>query len=78
VAVSVDREVDARASFCPGPLLELIRMVRESETGATVAVLTTDPMALIDIPAWVDKAGHELVSEENHGRHHRFVVAKVR
>ncbi len=32
-APTVPRMVDARGSFCPGPLMELIRAIRESEPG---------------------------------------------
>ena len=29
---AVTRIVDARGSFCPGPLMELIRAIRESQS----------------------------------------------
>ena len=32
------RIVDARGSFCPGPLMELIRAIRESSPGQVIAV----------------------------------------
>ena len=32
-ASDVVRIVDARGSFCPGPLMELIRAIRESAAG---------------------------------------------
>ena len=33
---------DARGSFCPGPLMELIRGMKESEVGDVLAVRSTD------------------------------------
>jgi len=58
------RTVDARGSFCPGPLMELIRAIRESEPGQVIAVYSTDSGSRIDIPKWVEKAGHRLVGVE--------------
>jgi TusA-related sulfurtransferase len=75
---TVDREIDARGSFCPGPLMELIRGIRESEVGTTLAVLSRDPGSRTDIPAWVEKAGHELIDVEDRGDHARYVIRKAR
>ena len=36
------RIVDARGSFCPGPLMELIRAIRESAPGQVIAVYSSD------------------------------------
>jgi TusA-related sulfurtransferase len=58
---SVTRIVDARGSFCPGPLMELIRAIRESPAGQVIAVYSSDSGSKIDIPKWVEKAGHRLV-----------------
>ena len=37
-ALAITRTVDARGSFCPGPLMELIRAIRESQVGDVIAV----------------------------------------
>src|SRR5215467_11449035 len=39
--ITIDREVDARGSFCPGPLMELIRVVRSAPIGSVLAVLSS-------------------------------------
>ncbi|HKL77257.1 MAG TPA: sulfurtransferase TusA family protein [Gammaproteobacteria bacterium] len=54
--------VDARGSFCPGPLMELIAAMKEIEVGDEVEVLSTDEGSANDVPEWLDKVGHELVS----------------
>ncbi|MHB1522420.1 MAG: sulfurtransferase TusA family protein [Candidatus Dormibacteria bacterium] len=74
----VQREIDARGSFCPGPLMELIRAVRGSEVGDLIAVLSKDPGSRTDIPAWLKKAGHDLVAMEDEVGYTRFVARKVR
>ena len=57
----VDRVIDARGSFCPGPLMELIRAIRESEVGAIITIRSSDHGSRIDIPKWIEKAGHRLI-----------------
>jgi tRNA 2-thiouridine synthesizing protein A len=74
---TIDKEIDARGSFCPGPLLELIRGVKSVAVGGVVAVLSSDPGSSKDIPLWITKAGHELVSALPESGYTRFVVRKT-
>ena len=77
-AISISRTVDARGSFCPGPLMELIRAIRESQVGDVIAVYSSDKGSKIDIPKWVEKAGHRLVTLESRDGYDEIVVEKVR
>ena len=77
-AVTITRTVDARGSFCPGPLMELIRAIRESQVGDVIAVHSSDKGSKIDIPKWVEKAGHRLVSLETREGYDEIVVEKRR
>jgi len=72
------RVIDARGSYCPGPLMELIRGIREEPVGAVLAVYSTDNGSRIDIPKWVEKAGHRLVAIETHDGYDEIIVEKVR
>jgi tRNA 2-thiouridine synthesizing protein A len=72
------RTIDARGSFCPGPLMELIRGIRESQVGDVLAVRSTDRGSRIDIPKWVEKAGHRLVSVDSLEGYDEIVVEKAR
>ncbi len=74
----ITRTIDARGSFCPGPLMELIRGMKESEVGDVVAVLTTDKGSKTDIPKWVEKAGHTLIGVFPRDGFDEIVVEKVR
>lgn len=73
----IDKAIDARGSFCPGPLLELIRGVKSVEVGQTVQVLSSDPGSNKDIPAWVAKAKHTLVGVFPESGFSRFVITKA-
>jgi tRNA 2-thiouridine synthesizing protein A len=77
-ATPTTRVVDARGSFCPGPLMELIRAIRESEVGTVLSVLSSDKGSKIDIPKWVEKAGHRLVSVDSRDGYDEIVVEKLR
>ena len=76
-APSVTRTIDARGSFCPGPLMELIRGIRESAPGDVLAVYSTDKGSRIDIPKWVEKAGHRLVALESRDGYDAIVIEKT-
>jgi len=70
--------IDARGSFCPGPLMELIRAIREGQVGDTLAIVSSDNGSKTDIPAWVDKAGHRLVGVYPHEGYDEIVVEKLK
>lgn len=72
------RTLDARGSFCPGPLMELIRAIREGQIGDVIAVISSDNGSKTDIPAWVEKAGHRLVGVYPHDGYDEIVVEKLR
>ena len=74
----VTRTIDARGSFCPGPLMELIRAIREAQVGDVLAVYSSDAGSRTDIPKWVEKAGHRLVGLETRGGYDEIVVEKLR
>jgi tRNA 2-thiouridine synthesizing protein A len=77
-AVAGTRIVDARGSYCPGPLMELIRAIREGQVGDIIAVYSSDKGSKTDIPRWVEKAGHRLVSLEARDGYDEIVVEKRR
>ena len=77
-AYAITRTIDARGSFCPGPLMELIRGIREATIGDVLAVYSSDNGSRTDIPKWIEKAGHELVAVERRDGFDEIVVVKRR
>lgn len=77
-AAAATRTIDARGSFCPGPLMELIRGIRESQVGDVLAVRSTDAGSRTDIPLWVEKAGHRLIALVALDGFDEIVVQKAR
>ena len=76
-APAITRTIDARGSFCPGPLMELIRGIRESHPGDVLAVLSSDRGSRVDIPKWIAKAGHRLVAVNTRDGFDEIVVEKT-
>jgi TusA-related sulfurtransferase len=75
---NVTRSIDARGMPCPGPLMSLIGAIREGEVGDLLEVLSSDEGSRTDIPAWIRKAGHDLVEVVDEDEFARFVVRKAR
>ncbi|MCJ7726843.1 MAG: sulfurtransferase TusA family protein [Acidimicrobiia bacterium] len=72
------RQADTRGAHCPGPLFEVIRLVRECSVGDTVAVIVADPAAGKSIPTWVSRAGHTLASIEDIDNGRRYLITRNR
>ena len=70
-------EVDSRGSFCPGPLMELIKMIRQAEVGEYLSLLSSDEGTRNDVPAWTNKARHELVEIIYEDGYDRYIVKKL-
>ena len=56
--------IDARNTYCPGPLMELITHMKQASVGDTLELLSTDNGTANDVPEWINKVGHEMVSSE--------------
>jgi tRNA 2-thiouridine synthesizing protein A len=72
------RIIDARGSFCPGPLMELIRAIKEAKIGDVIEVWSSDSGSQRDIPKWVSKAGHEFLGVIHEQGYDRIRVRKAR
>ncbi len=73
---SLTKEIDARGSFCPGPLMELIRNIKTANVGDTLGVLSSDKGSITDIPAWAAKAKHELVGIDDLGNEVKRIIVR--
>ena len=55
------RTIDARGSFCPGPLMELIAGMKLAQVGDEVELMSSDKGSAKDVPEWIRKVGHEVI-----------------
>jgi TusA-related sulfurtransferase len=70
--------VDARGSFCPGPLMELIKGIRQEPVGTILEIWSSDQGSAKDIPEWVQRAKHELVKNFEEDGVYKIQVKKLR
>lgn len=60
-------EVDATGLLCPLPVLRARKRLAGLPPGAEIALLATDPAAVVDVPHFCAEAGHSLVSTLRRG-----------
>lgn len=65
---------DLRGLNCPLPVLKLRKRLITACKGARLSVETTDPLAVIDLPAFCREAGHKLIRTEEIEGGHRFLI----
>ncbi|MBE7184838.1 MAG: sulfurtransferase TusA family protein [Methylobacterium mesophilicum] len=68
--------LDLRGLRCPLPVLRSRKALDGMRPGEALVILTTDPLAGLDIPAFLAEDGHRLLSMERTERGHRFGVER--
>ncbi|WP_432829604.1 sulfurtransferase TusA family protein [Dactylosporangium sp. CA-092794] len=56
--------IDALGKKCPLPVIMLAKAAGGQPAGTEIAVLSDDPAAAIDIPAWCRLRGHTFLSTD--------------
>jgi tRNA 2-thiouridine synthesizing protein A len=67
---------DLRGLKCPLPVLKARKRLSVMDPGGRLWLETTDPLAVIDIPAFCTENGHRLVESETIAGGHRFLVER--
>lgn len=67
---------DLRGLNCPLPVLKAKRRLADLNPGDVLWLETTDPLAVIDIPAFCQEAGHKLIETMAVAGGHRFLVER--
>lgn len=67
---------DLRGLNCPLPVLRARKRLAGMAPGARLWVETTDPLAVIDVPAFCTESGHSLVQSEAFDGGHRFLIER--
>lgn len=68
--------LDLRGLKCPLPVLKARKAMKPLAAGSRIWLETTDPLAAIDIPAFCNENGHELLATEDCGEYQRFLLSK--
>jgi tRNA 2-thiouridine synthesizing protein A len=61
-----DGTIDCRGQRCPLPVIALARRLPELPVGAVLRVLSDDPAAAVDIPAWCRMRDQEYVGVQEY------------
>ena len=67
---------DLRGLNCPLPVLKARKRLASLPKGALLWVETTDPLAMLDIPAFCNEAGHRVVETLTLDSAHRFLIER--
>lgn len=67
---------DLKGLNCPLPVLKARKRLASMQPGQHLWLETTDPLAVIDIPAFCTEAGHRLVDTQGMAEGHRFLVER--
>ena len=73
----MDEPLDLRGLKCPLPALLTRRHLARLPPGATLSVLTSDPLAVVDIPHMCGEEGHTVLDCLAESGHHRFRIEKA-
>ncbi|MCB1420906.1 MAG: sulfurtransferase TusA family protein [Nitratireductor sp.] len=68
--------LDVRGLNCPLPVLKAKKAMRSLAAGELLWVETTDPLSAIDIPAFCENDGHDLVMSEEADGYQRYLLRK--
>jgi tRNA 2-thiouridine synthesizing protein A len=71
------QELDLSGLKCPLPVLRTKKALGAMPPGASLRIITTDPLAGIDIPHLCVSEGHRLLLQETAGGGIAFVIAKA-
>lgn len=67
---------DLKGLNCPLPVLKARKRLAAMAPGSLLQLETTDPLAVIDIPAFCNEAGHRLVEMTAEDGGHRFLIER--
>lgn len=70
--------VDARGTYCPGPLMELIKEVRQQPVGSIIELISGDAGSAKDVPEWLNKVKQEFLGVIPETGYWRIFAKKVK
>jgi tRNA 2-thiouridine synthesizing protein A len=70
--------LDLRGLRCPQPVLRAKKALRAIPVGGTLVLECTDPLTMIDVPAFINQTGHTLCAQTRDGEVYIFKIVKRR
>ena len=69
--------LDVKGLKCPLPVLKVQKAMKSLSMGDILEVQATDPLSVIDIPAYCNESGHRLIYKVSDGDDHLFQIEYV-
>ncbi len=70
--------LDLRGLRCPQPVLRAKKALRTIPVGGILVLECTDPLTVIDVPAFITQTGHTLNAQTRDGEVYIFKIVKRR
>ena len=70
--------LDLRGLRCPQPVLRAKKALRAIPVGGVLVLECTDPLTVIDVPAFTQQTGHTLAEQRRDGALYIFKIVKRR
>ena len=72
--MKADIQVDCIGLFCPMPIVNTAKKIKEMQAGQVLEVIADDEGIKQDMPNWAKMTGNDFLGiEEENGRYHVFV-----
>lgn len=72
----ISATIDCGGMYCPHPVMEVAKKMRQLQAGEVVELLATDPTAKHVVPDWCQKTGNTLLSTEEKDKVIKFYIQK--
>jgi Predicted redox protein, regulator of disulfide bond formation len=76
--VKIAKTLDVRGMYCPGPVMETAKAIKQVQVGEVLEVLATDPAAKPDIEAWARRTGQQILEITQEGGVTRILIKRVK
>ena len=73
---SPDDSIDTLGLYCPVPVWEAAKRIKDMLPGQVLEVLSDDEGIVDDMPTWCLRTGHQLLSITQEGETYRLLVRK--
>ncbi len=74
--ITEEREIDLTGLKCPMPIVQLNKLMKQLEGGDEFTAVADDPAFCLDVEAWCNKTGNELLRFENSDKRLVAVIKK--
>lgn len=74
--ITPDKSLDTSGLNCPLPVLKTKKAMEGLQSGQILEVISTDPGAKADIPAFCNRTGHQLLETVEEGGKYIFYLRK--